>query len=432
MEQDPTRICELLVGLGDVGVVGVDDEATEPLVVHIQTRTRSRPVCSGCGGLVRSKGTRPVRLVDLPVFGRPVRLVWHKHRWFCPATDCATGSFTETNDEIAPTRSALTTRAGRWATTAVGRDARAVSDVAAELGCDWHTVNKAVLCWGEALLAADVERVGAVSALGLDETLFGREGRWRTRRWCTSIVDVCGGQLLDVVAGRDAEAPIRWLLKQPQGWRDGITWGTLDLSGAYRRTFDVALPNAGQVADPFHVIRLGNNSVDETRRRVQNDTLGHRGRKHDPLYRVRRLLISAHERLSEHGDTKLRGLLTAGDPQGEVRLAWHANQTLRGLYDIDCPQVADSYLSELTDNLTDGDCPPELSRLGRTLRRWHHQIINWHHARVTNGPTEAVNNLIKRVKRAAFGFRRFTNYRIRALLYAGKPNWTLLNTITPP
>ena len=35
------------------------------------------------------------------------------------------------------------------------------------------------------------------------------------------------------------------------------------------------------------------------------------------------------------------------------------------------------------------------------------------------------------VKRVAFGFRRFTNYRIRALLYAGKPNWGLLNTITP-
>ena len=97
---------------------------------------------------------------------------------------------------------------------------------------------------------------GAVSALGLDETLFGREGRWRTRRWCTSIVDVCGGQLLDVVAGRDAQAPIRWLLAQPSAWREGIAWGTLDLSGAYRRSFDVALPHAGQVADPFHVIRL--------------------------------------------------------------------------------------------------------------------------------------------------------------------------------
>ena len=106
-------------------------------------------------------------LVDLPVFGRPVRLVWHKHRWFCPAADCVTDSFSEVADEIAPAQAALTTRA-------VGRDARAVSDVAAELGCDWHTVNKAVLCWGEALLAVDVERVGSVEALGLDETLFGR------------------------------------------------------------------------------------------------------------------------------------------------------------------------------------------------------------------------------------------------------------------
>ena len=97
--------------------------------------------------------------------------------------------------------------------------------------------------------------------------------------------------------------------------------------------------------------------------------MGHRVRKGDPLYRVRRLLISAHERLSEGADTKLRGLLTAGDPRGEVRLAWHAKETLRGLYDIECPRLADTYLAELSDNLTDTDCPPELSRLGRTLRR---------------------------------------------------------------
>ena len=211
----------------------------------------------------------------------------------------------------------------------------------------------------------------------------------------------------------------------------GIDWGVLDLSGAYRRAFDVALPHAGQVADPFHVIRLANNSIDEVRRRTQNDTLGHRGRKDDPLWRARRLLISAHERLSEGADAKLRGLLRAGDPRGEVRLAWHAKETLRGLYDIDCPQLAGAYLGELSEDLTDTDCPPELRRLGRTLARWHTQITNWHHARVTNGPTEAINNLIKRVKRAAFGFRRFAHYRIRALLYAGKPNWTLLAGLTP-
>jgi transposase len=72
-----------------------------------------------------------------------------------------------------------------------------------------------------------------------------------------------------------------------------------------------------------------------------------------------------------------------------------------------------------------------VNSLGRTLLRWKDQIVAWHRGHVTNGPTEAVNNLIKRVKRVAFGFRRFRNYRIRALLYAGKPNWDLLATITP-
>ena len=187
------------------------------------------------------------------------------------------------------------------------------------------------MAWGQALLDADCERVGAVSALGLDETLYKREGRWRTRRWCTSIVDVAGGQLLDVVPGRDAAAPTAWLEEQPSAWRDGITWGTLDLSGAYRSAFTEALPRAGQVADPFGVIRLAADAVDETRRRVQNDTLAHRGRRGGPLYRIRRLLLAAHERLDGRADAELRGLLAAGDPRGEVRLAWHAKETLRGL-----------------------------------------------------------------------------------------------------
>jgi len=42
-----------------------------------------------------------------------------------------------------------------------------------------------------------------------------------------------------------------------------------------------------------------------------------------------------------------------------------------------------------------------------------------------------VTNLIKRVKRAAFGFRHFRHYRVRALLYAGKPDWSLLGTVRP-
>jgi transposase len=58
------------------------------------------------------------------------------------------------------------------------------------------------------------------------------------------------------------------------------------------------------VADLFHVIRHANDKLDECRRRVQNEVIGHRGHKHDPLYPVRRLLTKADERLEEHGRTK--------------------------------------------------------------------------------------------------------------------------------
>ena len=204
------------------------------------------------------------------------------------------------------------------------------------------------------------------------------------------------------------------------------------LSGPYRVAYDQVLPHAHQVADPFHVVRLANQRLDETRRRVQNDTLGHRGRKDDPLYRIRRLLTMAHERLDIRGNSRLQGLLRAGDPYGEVRDAWYAKESVRDIYQIGCPELAGEFTQQLCYDLGDRSLPAEINQLGRTIARWSTQIVNWHHARVTNGPTEALNNLIKRIKRIAFGFRNFTNYRIRALLYAGKPNWNLLAIITPP
>ena len=73
MECDPTRVCELIVGLGDVEVLGVDDEQDAPLRAHVRRRA-PRPNCVGCGGPLWSNGERPVELVDLPAFGRPVRL----------------------------------------------------------------------------------------------------------------------------------------------------------------------------------------------------------------------------------------------------------------------------------------------------------------------------------------------------------------------
>lgn len=83
-------------------------------------------------------------------------------------------------------------------------------------------------------------------------------------------------------------------------------------------------------------------------------------------------------------------------------------------------------------DFADREMPDEVGRLGRSIARWCDQIVAWHRSHVSNGPTSAVNNLVKRVKRVAFGIRAFDHYRIRSLLYARRPNGTLLDTSTPP
>jgi transposase len=430
VEVDPTRICELLVGLPAVVVLGVEDDGDGPLRVHVETRDL-RPSCSVCAGVVVIKDRPCVELVDLPCFGRSARLVWRKRRWSCPDVACAMRSWTEEVRGIAAPRLVMTDRAGRWVTMQVGRHGRTVNEVAGELGCDWHTVNDTVIAYGTALVDDDPDRISEPTALGLDETLFVRVGPRHRQAWSTSIVDVRAGKLLDVVPGRSSVEPCRWLAERGDEWLANIEWATLDLSGPYRVVFDTMVPDATQVADPFHVVKLANHKLDECRRRVQNETVGHRGRKDDPLYRCRRLLTKADERLDDHGRSKLLGLLAAGDPHGEVRMTWHAKEVVRSIYDHHDPDLAHEFVERLGRDLQDKSCPVEVRSLGRTLIRWRDQIAAWHRGHVTNGPTEAANNLIKRVKRVAFGFTRFRNYRVRVLLYAGKPNWDLLATLTP-
>ncbi len=243
-----------------------------------------------------------------------------------------------------------------------------MAEVAKELGCDWHAVNDAVLAYGEALVD-EPGRFGLVSALGLDEVLFVRRGAYRRQEFATSIADVRGAQLLNVVPGRSGRGPTEWLEAQGARWRSGIKWTTLDLSGPYRSVFEAMAPGATQVADPFHVVRLANAKLDECRRRVQNETLGHRGRKSDPLYRIRRLLTKADERLEASGRQKLLGLLRAGDPRGDVATSWHATEAVRELYSHADEATARSWIERHIGDMGDGDNPIEVQSLGRTLSR---------------------------------------------------------------
>ena len=69
--------------------------------------------------------------------------------------------------------------------------------------------------------------------------------------------------------------------------------------------------------------------------------------------------------------------------------------------------------------------------LGGTLARWRAEILAHHTTGASNGPTEGLNLLVKKVKRAGHGFRSFANYRLRILLHAGGVSWSATRPPAP-
>ncbi|WP_047692798.1 ISL3 family transposase, partial [Kocuria sp. ZOR0020] len=103
----------------------------------------------------------------------------------------------------------------------------------------------------------------------------------------TPVRDGTGpARLLDKVEGRSKQAFKTWLADRPQEWRDAIEVVAMDGFTGFKTATAEALPDAVAVMDPFHVVRLAGDALDRCRRRVQQHTQGHRGRKDDPLYRA--------------------------------------------------------------------------------------------------------------------------------------------------
>jgi transposase len=373
--------------------------------------------CVGCGVRAEAHGRRAVRVRDLPIGGRPVVLCWRKRIWRCREPACSVRTWTERTAAICP-RAVLTERARAEACRRVGKDAHAVAAVARDLGVGWATVMRAVAEHGTPLVD-DAARLEGVAALGLDETTFLKATRVAPTQWVTGLVDLEGGRLLDLVADRTRAAVASWLHARPRDWLAQVATVALDPWRGYASALVVPLGHARVVVDHFHAIRLANTVVDQTRQRTQQATLGHRGRKRDPLYRIRKLLLVAAEQLTQQGRVRLRAGLAAGDPSGEVTAAWQGKELLRAVYRAVGPAAARAALERFY-HWADSVQVPELSRLARTVRAWEAEILAFHATGgCSNGPTEAVNLLIKKVKRVGHGFRNFTNYRLRLLLHCG-------------
>jgi transposase len=376
--------------------------------------------CGRCGTPARAHDRREHLLRDVPVGGRATVLVWWKRIWRCPDPDCKIRTWTEQLPLAAP-RSALTRRAKVWLARRVGADADTVAGLARELGLGWGTLMRAVTEIGSPLID-DPARLDDVRGLGVDERAWQHANVHRPTQFATGIVDLTPGRparLLDVVPGRSGTVYGNWIAQRDDRWRERVRVAALDPFRGYLNALRTHLPDAAHVLDAFHVTKLGFTAVDEVRRRVQQATLGQRGHKGDPLYEVRRLLRRRADRLSPTAVARLDAALAAGDPNYEVTVAWWCAQQITLAYATQNLAAGRRHAEQTIDTLL--DCPvPEIRRVGRTLALWRKEYLAYFDTnRTSNGPTEAVNLLIEKIRRVGHGYRNWNNYRTRLLLHCG-------------
>ncbi len=246
-----------------------------------------------------------------------------------------TTTWSEVSEHVLP-RASLTERARREACRLVGEDGLDVAAIAVTLGVGWHTVMRAVPDYGR-LLIEDLRRTAGVAAVGVDETAFLAARAGAHTQFVTSIVALPGpgrprAQLLDVVPGRTVSVVQQWISAQDAAWRERVVTASLDPFRGYGTALRTSLPDAVRVLDAFHVVRLEQAAVDDVRRRRQQETLGRRGHRDDPLYRGRRLLRRGFTMLNQRQWTRLELTLSLGDPSGQLTSAWMVAQELQLLY----------------------------------------------------------------------------------------------------
>ena len=416
------RTVELGVRITDAAIAG------ETTVLWCDLLIDGPGRCPGCGIAGSYRDSIERRVSDVPVVGHPLELRVRLPRYRCAHDGCDREVFAHDSSRLARPGASTTRRCAQYILRRLALDKATVSAVARELGRSWDTVNNiAVEATRELLLCAGPARLDGVRVIGVDEHKWSHVLGADADGFVTVITDltpVLAGQgparLLDMVAGRSAAAMTGWLAERSPEFRAAVEIVAMDGFGGYKTAATTALPEAVTVMDPFHVVALAGHKLDLCRQRVQQDTLGHRGRSGDPLYGVRRTLRTRLALLTDRQRSRIEAVFAAEEHIAVV-VTWWTYQQLIAAYAHPDPARGKTMLAAVIDRLRTA-VPAgleELATLGQTLHRRRDDVLAYFEHRASNGPTEAINGRLEALRRNALGFRNLINYRIRSLLHCG-------------
>ena len=252
----------------------------------------------------------------------------------------------------------------------------------------WATVGNIVERVVQRTLNPD--RLNNLFIIGLDEVSY-RKGH----KYLTVIADHLSGAPVFITQGRTKDAVGKFFDELGPQRAAEVAAVSMDMSATYIEAVQDRAPNAEIAFDPFHVVKHGNDAVQEVRRsQIRNQVPDAQ-----VLKDARWSLLKAPESQTKKDEFRISEVAKLNNP---VYRAYLLKEELRALYQCS-PDAAESHLNSWLRWASRSRLPPFVT-LARTLRRHRDGVLAAIRLGISNGRLEGLNNKIGVIKRRAYGF----------------------------
>jgi transposase len=257
----------------------------------------------------------------------------------------------------------------------------------------------------------------AVKRLGIDEiALIKGQGKY-----CAVLIDLDKSELLAILPSRKQEDIRKVLMEWGLQVLEQIEEVSIDLWQGYKNLVTEMMPNAQVVADRFHVMVQINKELDTARKRekrnVENAIKSSKNEQDkvekekilEGLNKSKYVLLKNGEDLNDEQKIKLNQVKQVSP---SLKIMYELKEKIRGIFNKTQDGLKGLYKLSIWLLRARKHYPTSHN----TIVRWLDEIIAYFDNRTTSGVVEGINNKLKLIKRSAYGFRNFDNFRLRCLL----------------
>ena len=370
-----------------------EDKNNITLSVHTPVSPQRCPCCGKTTSYVHGYRTQKVK--DLPMRLKNVTIILKKRRYICK--ECNKTFFEKYS--FLPKYHRGTNRRFLGIIQALN-SSRSLKDIALSFNSSTNTVQRMLKT-----LSSPPKNLLPL-ALGIDEF----KGNTNKEKYQCILTDLTTGNIFDILPNRNKSYLIEYF-KQFSN-RNEVKFFVMDMTNNYK-SLAFLFPNAKIIADRYHYVRQVYWALDNVRKRIQKAFI-----KDKRIYfkHSRKLLFKDYDKLKDDEKQALFVMLSQSE---ELHTAWQLKEDFKYFRQTTNRKDAERELLIWILEAEESGLL-EFKAATTAFHNWGKCIVNSVVYKYSNGITEGFNNKIKVLKRNAYGYRNFDNFRTRIILNCTK------------